>query len=76
MDNPQLRDKLQIFALFPLSTGVDNDANEEEYAFVLVTTQYTWMTGKLVYIVCVWQGQIVSTMVSRRHESNQILLCQ
>ena len=37
MDNPQLRYKLQIFVHFALSTGVDNGANEEEYAFVLVT---------------------------------------
>ena len=37
MDNPQLRYKLQIFVHFALSTGVDNDANEEQDPVVLVT---------------------------------------
>ena len=37
MDNPHLRYKLRIFEHSALSTGVDNDANEEQDAVVLVT---------------------------------------
>ena len=37
MDNPHLRYRLCIFAISALSTGMDNDANEEQDAVVLVT---------------------------------------
>ena len=37
MDNPHLGYKLRIFAHSALSTDVDNDANEDEDGFVLVT---------------------------------------
>ena len=42
IDNPHLRYRLWIFAHFALSTGVDNDANEEQDAVVLVT-KYGWL---------------------------------
>ena len=44
MDNPHLRYRLWIFAHSALSTGVDNDANEEQDAVVLVT-KHGWLGG-------------------------------
>ena len=44
MDNPYVRYKLRIFAHSALSTGVDDDANEEEDGFVLVT-KHGWLGG-------------------------------